>query len=121
MALINIDNSKSIYGRVRSVSLRDSGGMSLVMYEPGEMTPERAAYLTLSYGAGKASNIATGQIATTIYDLTMGDWELYHLQRALNEDAWGEVRLQATVEFAPTWGDGSLGSHLLLRTTWQEV
>lgn len=121
MSLINIDNSKSVWGELVSLSIRDAGGNS-IMFIDSNTSRETIADVLLTHAAGLASALVVSSLRNHITSMLENAKErsLYGLQCDLNHGDWQQARLQATIEFRPSWSEHWSGT-LLLRTTWQEA
>ena len=121
MSLINIDNSKSVWGELVSLALRDAGGTSIMFIDPNT-SQEAIADALLTHAAGLAPALVVSSLRDHITSMleNANERSLYGLQCDLNHGDWQQARLQATVEFRPTWAKDWSGT-LLLRTTWQEA
>ena len=120
MALINIDNSQSVWGELVSLSIRDAGGNSIIFIDQNT-SRETIADVLLTHAAGLASTLTVSSLRNhiTLMLQNASERSLYGLQADLNHGDWQQARLQATVEFRPTWAKDWTGT-LLLRTTWQD-
>ena len=121
MSLINIDNSKSVWGELVSLSLRGAGGIS-IMFIDQNTSREAIADALLTHASGLASTLVVSSLRDHITSMleNANERSLYDLQRDLNHGDWEQARLQATIEFRPSWSEHWSGT-LLLRTTWQEA
>lgn len=117
MALINLDNSTSIFGTAISIRIESKMYGTHHYIEP--TTDTHAIFhhvLDLAPSGGKAVHIR--ELGHLVNSIIGNSRELYSLQKLLNWSEWRELQISASVEFRRE--DDPWTKVLLVRTTWQD-
>lgn len=128
MSLINVNNSSSVYGVVRSIQLHSPSHGGRYLDTNSTETDVMHAVMALAHGQSKvsAARYLAGLIDAWLNNPS--DRMLYNLMSALNAHEWRECAIDCQVEYgieATGHGDVPIEAiqHviLLVKTTWQDA
>lgn len=117
MALINLDNSTTIMGTVRSIKL--SGGIG-DRYLETDATSEDITDAVLYVTWGSTRVVDAQNVIADVRTLFNAEGRsLYSVQSILNYPEFKAAGISASVEFAPSFAFNWQGV-LVVKTTWQD-
>lgn len=117
MSSINVDNSNSILGTSKSVSISSSIGQR---YLDRSSTDADITDAVLFIVSGNVRVVDASNVIMDIRALLQGeDRDLYRVQRILNAHEFERSGIVASVEFAPRFASSWQGV-LVVKTTWQD-
>jgi hypothetical protein len=116
MALINVDNSQSVYGKVRSVRLHSESHGDVYWHAEDDVTETRIAYQVLELSDYRATVSDVRAVASYVRSLLNGMDEraLYSIQSMLNDIVWKETKIEATANW-----EHVTGLAIGVKTIWQ--
>lgn len=117
MALINLDNSTTIMGAIKSIKL--SGGIG-DRYLETDATSEDITDAVLYVTWGSTRVVDAQNVIADVRALFAAEGRsLYSVQAILNSPEFKEAQIGASVEFAPQFAYNWQGV-LVVKTTWQD-